>query len=229
MSQQSAVRFLDQSFERERVSPDLMDGLWAQGWRHFGTYFFRYSLSWHGGAIYTVMPLRIDLDRFSPSRSQRRILAKNRDARVVIGETAINPDKERLFFMHARRFREGRPTSIYDFLSEEPASIPCRNQEICVYLGGRLIAASFLDVGRTATSAVYAMFDPEESRRSLGIFTMLVALRHSRELGCRYYYPGYAYYEPSLYDYKKNFAGLEHLDWEQGWRPLSSGALHGEQ
>ena len=99
--------------------------------------------------------------------------------------------------------------------------MPCRNVEICVRLGGRLAAASFLDVGESATSAVYAMFDPEESKRSLGIFTMLVAIRYSRSLGYRHYYPGYACREPSIYDYKKNFSGIEGLDWRDGWGPLA--------
>ena len=63
------------------------------------------------------------------------------------------------------------------------------------------------------------MFHLSHAKRSLGIFTMLEAIRYSRDLGCRYYYPGYAYEEPSFYDYKKNFTGLEALDWRRGWRP----------
>ena len=198
-----------------------MDGLWAQGWRHFGTLFFRYETAWHADRPFTVMPLRVALSQFAPSRSQRRIAARNRDVEVAIRAAAIDENKQRLFDRHRQRFKESVPTSIYEFLSERPASVPCPNWEICVYLGGRLVAVSFLDIGQTATSAVYAMFDPAESRRSLGIFTMLVAISHSRERGCRYYYPGYAYRERSVYDYKKNFAGLEYLDWHGGWRPLA--------
>jgi Putative arginyl-tRNA:protein arginylyltransferase len=89
--------------------------------------------------------------------------------------------------------------------------------------GDRLLAASFLDIGRQSTSAVYAMFEPSESKRSLGVFTMLEAIRHSRELGCKYYYHGYAYREPSVYDYKKNFAGTEYYDWSEGWKPFTRG------
>ncbi len=74
-------------------------------------------------------------------------------------------------------------------------------------------------MGRRATSAVYAMFEPEESRRSLGVFTMLEAMRYTRASGRRFYYPGYACREPSVYDYKKNFAGLEQFDWGGAWRP----------
>lgn len=209
-------------FVSRSVAPREMDALWAEGWRHFGVLFFRYRRSQYGARRCSVLPLRVDLERFSPSRSQKRVLARNRDAYVSVGETFIDDEKEDLFERHKRRFAEAVPDSLYDFLSYAPASVPCRNVEIRVSLGGRLVAASFLDVGASATSAVYAMFDPEESRRSLGIFTMLVAIRHSLQLGCRHYYPGYACREPSIYDYKKNFRGVECFDWRGRWVPLDA-------
>jgi arginine-tRNA-protein transferase len=214
------MRFIDEYFVRARATPEQMDLLWALGWRHFGNYFFRYSASRRLGGFRTVMPLRVDLSNFAPSRSQRRALAKNRDLSVVISDTFIDEVKKGLFYRHRERFGENVPDSIYDFLSEEPAVEPCRNREICVYDGDRLLAASFLDIGDQSTSAVYAMFEPSESKRSLGVFTMLEAIRYSRDLGCKYYYPGYAYHEQSVYDYKKNFAGSEYYDWEEGWKPF---------
>jgi leucyl-tRNA---protein transferase len=203
-----------------RADPREMDALWAEGWRHFGPVFFRYRRAEYGGRGCTVMPLRVDLARFAPSRSQRRVLAKNRDARVSFEPTVVTPEMERMFERHRGRFTFAVPDSLDSFLSFEPSSIPCPNVSILVRLGGRLAAVSFLDVGRRATSAVYAMFDPAESRRSLGIFTMLEAIRYSRARGRRHYYPGYACLEPSVYDYKKNFAGLEHFDWRGAWHPL---------
>ncbi len=217
------MTFINEYFVSARATPEQMDSLWALGWRHFGDYFFRYSVSRHSGGLRTVTPLRVDLSKFAPSRSQRRVRSRNSDLRVVIRDTFIDAVKEELFYRHRERFEENIPDSIYNFLSEEPAVEPCRNQEICVYDGDRLLAASFLDVGLRSTSAVYAMFDPSESKRSLGIFTMLEAIRYSRDLGCRYYYPGYAYREPSHYDYKKNFSGSEYYDWRGGWKPLERG------
>ena len=64
------------------------------------------------------------------------------------------------------------------------------------------------------------MFDPDESRRSLGVYTILLAIERARSMGQRHYYPGYASREPSPYDYKKNFAGLEEYDWRGRWLPL---------
>ena len=217
------MSFIEEYFVRARVSPEQMDSLWALGWRHFGNYFFRYSASLHWGGFRTVMPLRVDLSKFAPSRSQRRVRGRNLDLRIVIRDTFIDEVKKGLFYRHRERFKENVPDSIYDFLSEEPAVEPCRNREICVYDGARLLAASFLDIGGQSTSAVYAMFEPSESKRSLGVFTMLEAIRYSRELGCKYYYPGYAYREPSVYDYKKNFVGSEYYDWRGDWKPFTRG------
>jgi arginyl-tRNA--protein-N-Asp/Glu arginylyltransferase len=215
----SECAVINEFFVASHVAPEEMDMLWAEGWRHFGSYFFRYSEAEHDGANYHVIPLRIELDSFVLSQSQTRVRRKNRDVQVVIRDAVIDHDKEALFDRHRQRFKDNVPDSLHDFLSEQPASVPCRNQEICVYQGDRLLAVSFLDIGQKSTSAVYAAFEPAQQKRSLGIFTMLCAIEHSQSLGMRYYYPGYAYREPSFYDYKKNFSGTEFLDWSTGWKP----------
>src|SRR5262249_43313308 len=157
-----------------------MDLLWELGWRHFGNFFFRYSASRHWGGFRTVRPLRVDLSKFAPSRSQKRVRGRNRDLRVVICDTFIDEVKEGMFYRHRERFKENVPDSIYDFLSEEPAVQPCRNREIFAYDGDRLLAASFLDIGRHSTSPDDTMFEPSESNRSIDGCTMLKENRHAR-------------------------------------------------
>jgi arginine-tRNA-protein transferase len=196
-----------------------MDRLWAEGWRHFGIVFFRYRTSTHDRKLFNVMPLRIDLERFSLSRGQKRVLKKNQDAKIIIRPASIDGAKEQLFSKHRLRFTTNVPSSLHDFLSPVPHSVPCANLELCVTIGNVLVGATFLDLGETATSAVYAIFDPAYAQRSLGILMMLRSIQFSRERGYRYYYPGYAYREPSAYDYKKRFRGLEYLEWDSGWKP----------
>jgi leucyl-tRNA---protein transferase len=203
------------------AAPGRMDELWAEGWRHFGPIFFRYRRWRHAGRSLTITPLRMELARFGPSRSQRRVVARNRDLRVEVRPTALDPELSEMFEAHRRRFRTDVPDSLHDFLSPlAPAEVPCRNETIRVYSGSRLVAAHFLDVGGDASSSVYSMFDPEESRRSLGVYTILLAAERALALGQRHYYPGYATREPSPYDYKKNLAGLEEYDWRGRWHPL---------
>jgi leucyl-tRNA---protein transferase len=211
---------VNEYFYAMQATPAQMDRLWASGWRHFGVFFFRYSHAPHQGQPCQVLPLRLPLANFTLSRSQRRILKKNADLQVVIRDTVLDTNKEALFYRHRQRFRENVPDSLHTFLSPQPAYLPCHNQEIVVYENDRLVAVSFLDIGLQATSAVYAMFEPAYHPRSLGIFTMLLAIQHSQHLGCKFYYPGYAYQEASFYDYKKRFKGLEYFDWAGNWLPL---------
>ena len=112
------------------------------------------------------------------------------------------------------------PERLEDFLGDQPHGRPCECLQLSVREGDRLVAASFLAVGRRACSSVYAVFDPECSSRRLGIFTMLAELEFAKAQGYEYYYSGYATVEPSCYDYKKQFAELEYYDWEGHWRSI---------
>ena len=203
--------------DADHVPHHLMDHLWALGWRHFGTRFFRYSRLHLQAGWHHVIPLRVKLEHFQPSTSQKRILKRNQALEVQIQPAQIDLEKERLFQLHRTRFTENTPPSLETFLDPEPAWIPCETKEICLYKDERLIGAHFLDIGQTATSSVYSIYDPHESKHSLGINLILLAIQHSLGLGMTHYYPGYATLEPSAYDYKKNLAGLEGFDWRE-WK-----------
>ncbi|HLM02756.1 MAG TPA: hypothetical protein VK400_17015 [Pyrinomonadaceae bacterium] len=214
--------FINEEFYTFRAAPEQMDALWGEGWRHFGAHFFRYNPGFYENEIRRVIPLRVRLADFKFSKSQRRVFNKNTDLQVVIRPVEINAEKENLFERHKRRFKSGVPDSIYDFLSEvEPAVIPCPALEVSVFepeRRRRLLAASFFDVGKDSISSVYAMFEPSEERRSLGILTMLLEIRYALECGKKFYYSGYAYEGNSYYDYKKRFSALEGYDWQSGWK-----------
>ena len=209
--------FINEEFSAVKVSPIQMDLLLANGWRHFGTQFFRYNLSVYNGILCQVIPLRIRLADFSLSKNKRRIISKNQELKVIIRPIKIDEEKETLFERHKRRFDHSVPFSIYDFLSLNPANVPCAALEVSVYDCEKLVAASFFDVGRTAVSSIYGMFAPEESSRSLGIFTMLLEIEYARRNGKDFYYQGYCYNIDSFYDYKKRFRALEKFDWKRNW------------
>lgn len=215
--------------EAEAVSAEGMDRLWAGGWRHFGNQFFRYSVAEHAGTWQGIMPLRIDLARHTPSKSQRRVLRKNADLSVLWTPLRVSDETTAMFERHKTRFKDNVPDSLACFLGEPPGGGPCECLELQCRAGDRLVAASFVDVGRTAVSSVYGIFEPEHAGRSLGIYTLLVELEWARQQGFRYHYPGYAMTGPSHYDYKKQFHGLEALDWASGeWRPLERTACRAE-
>lgn len=199
------------------MDPSELDQLLASGWRHFGRYFFRYNFGFFHRDVRAVLPLRIDLDYFQFSKSQRRNLRKNEDTRVDIGTPDLGPEKHEIFRLHADRFDFGKPDSIYTFLGHEGFITDVR--EFSIFVNEKLVATSYLDIGGDSVSSIYAMFDPEFSKRGLGIFTMLKEIEYAKELGKRYLYQGYAYYGESFYDYKKQFSSSEYYDWFGDWRP----------
>jgi arginine-tRNA-protein transferase len=214
--------FVNEEFYSQFVSPRQLDVLLADGWRHFGEHFFRYNIAFSEYELRRVLPLRIRLSDFALSKSQRRILKKNQDLQIITRPIEITAEKKLLFEKHKKRFKHNVPDSIYDFLSRTPASVPCEALEVCVLSQEKLLAASFFDVGATAVSGVYAMFDPEETSRSLGIYTMLLVINYALENDKNFYYPGYAYVGNSFYDYKKRFSGLETFDWDGNWEKFEA-------
>lgn len=212
---------INEYFFYDRVLPEAMDHIWSNGWRHFGRYFYRYSLIPHGGQICNVLPLRIRLDEFRASRSQKRILKRNQDLELRVQPAFVDDEVLSLFERHKKRFKDNVPDSIYTFISPQPSSVPCECKSVALYLKGRLVGVSYLDIGKEAASSVYQCFDPELKQRSLGICMILASARYSLEQDKTFYYPGYAYQERSHYDYKKNFSGLEAYDWDGSWHSFA--------
>ncbi len=209
----------DEHFVSWERTPEQMDALWEGGWRHFGPIFYRYRQALTPAGLRNVQPLRVDARRFAPTGSQRRVLRRNSDLEIRVRTAELLEDRQRLFDLHKQRFAENIPNSLEDFLGPAPQTGPCHTIELGAFLGERLLAASYLDLGVNGVSSIYAFFDPEESARSLGTATLIWEILLARQSGRRWHYPGYAYLEPSGYDYKKHFGPMEHYDWNT-WLPL---------
>ena len=65
----------------------------------------------------------------------------------------LDAEVRRVFTAHVRRFAHNTPSCLEDFLGFQPDTLPCPNVTVAVYEGQRLLAASFLDLGRTPSRA----------------------------------------------------------------------------
>jgi len=197
-------------FFAHQLTGEEIARLLAEGWRKFGLYYFRPACPDCRGCV----PLRIPVDTFRPSRSQRRSLRKNSsiEARFVV--PVFNSRIYEIYLKHSRE-RFGDESSPEDFIhSFYTPSCPSIQSEY--YLEGKLIAAGFIDIGSDCLSSVYFVYDTDYSRLGLGTLSVLREIEYAKELGLKYYYLGYHVAGCDRMTYKGNFLPREDYDWASG-------------
>jgi len=212
--------YIEQYVGMQPLSPRVFDQFCEDGWCYWADLLFRRNMWEWRSTPCRVVVLRIRLDGFEFSKSQRRILRRNADLTVYRRSIRISERHEQLFERHAERFSHNKPSTIYGFFSPWSSIMPCQGMQFDVFDGGKLVAASYFHLGKRSMAGNYGIFDPEVTSRSLGLFTMLKEIELAKHLGLSYYYPGFVYDIPSEFDYKLNFNNLEYFDWWGNWYPM---------
>ncbi|MFN7589051.1 MAG: arginyltransferase [Planctomycetota bacterium] len=177
------------------------------------------------------VPIRVPVATFAPSKSQRRALRRNEDVTVQVGPPTFTPEKFALY----RRYLAGQhgrgetagdgsdSTNGGEREDEFRASMygaVVDTVEVTYTLGDRLLATSLLDVCARSVSAVYHFYDPDEGARSLGVFSVLMEIEYTRQLGVPHYYLGYWIEGAKTMQYKANYRPHELLR-SGRWQPAN--------
>ncbi len=170
--------------------------------------------------------VRVAVDQFQASRSQRRAMAANADLIGAERPACASGEHYDLFASYvASRHNDGEmaamgPADFTAMVEESPLSttiVEHRDPE------GRLHAACIVDRLSDGASAVYSYFDTGQSRRSLGTFLVLDLIRRCKLQGLPYLYLGYWIAGGRKMAYKTRFQPLEALG-PDGWAPISPSA-----
>lgn len=138
-------------------------------------------------------PIRLDITSFRPSRSQRRAHRQgDRFLEVRIGEPTATAEKVDLYNRHKleRGLAVGDDLLDLSTYREFLVETCVETIELEYRLDGRLVAVAISDRATEGLSAVYAFFDPRDSRLSLGTYSIMKQLDLCREWGLRYLYLG---------------------------------------
>lgn len=175
----------------ELLRPEGYDRLLARGWRRFGRFLFRPACP----TCRECIPIRVPVETFRPSRSQRRVLRRNADIDVSVGEPTLDDERLDLFRRYHldRTRRRGWPERqdgvedyVRTFLENAVETLEFRYR-----LRGRLVGIAYVGRGSESLNSIYAFTDPEEPRRSLGTLDVLTEILEARRLGCRFLYLGF--------------------------------------
>lgn len=168
--------------------------------------------------------IRVVVDRFQPTKSQKRILAGNKD--LIGEELPPSPNSEQFsLFSHYLTTRHGEGgmagmTSLDFAMMIEDTHVKTRVVEyrkrgvdsgITGRGEGPLIAVALADVMGDGLSMVYSFFDVDEERRSLGNYMILDHIMRAKKLGLPHLYLGFWVEQSPKMAYKSRFRPQQHL------------------
>lgn len=195
------------------LSAQAFERLLSCGWRRFGYEFFRPVCS----SCMKCRGLRVLVNQFKPSQSQRRTLRRNQRLEVIVQRPSVTKRHIDLYNayhtdMHVRR---GWPLQT---MSEE---LYCRTyidspgdfaREFLYWDDDRLVGVGLADVLPNCLSSVSFFHDPGYRADALGVFSVLCQQQFARERNLEYQYLGYWIRECGSMAYKAQYGPHEVLE-----------------
>jgi arginine-tRNA-protein transferase len=153
-------------------------------------------------------PIRIDVQRFAPSRTQARTFKRGeRLFRTQIGAPRVDAEHVALYNRHKQERGLGHPGGEFDDDSYREFLVEscCETREIAYYLEDRLAMIAIVDVGENSLSAVYTYFNPDLERYSPGVYSVLKEVELCRAWQKQYLYLGYYIADSEHMRYKATY------------------------
>lgn len=190
--------------------------------RLLGTNFRR-----HGRVLYRMdcprcsecVSCRIPVERFTPSRAQRKCWTRNSILNASIDQPKPTKEKFELFQKY-RTARHGKAIALpWSEYVELTTDSPVDTFEIEYRLAHKLIGTALVDLGPEFANGILFYFDPEFSKRSLGTFNILWVIELCKRKKIPYLYMGYYIEGAAKMSYKKGFRPLDVLAANGRWLP----------
>jgi arginyl-tRNA--protein-N-Asp/Glu arginylyltransferase len=176
--------------------------------------------------------IRIDVNAFTPSKTQRRVFRRGEAAfDTRIGRPTLTAEKVALYNRHKIErdllvSREVVDAAAYEqFLVET-----CTDTvELSYRHAGKLVGVAIADRARNALSAVYCFYDPAHGMLSPGTYSILKQIALCRSWGLRYLYLGLYVADCRSMRYKALYLPHERLiggEWRRFERRVPLPGLH---
>lgn len=197
------------------VKADIYDGLIQQGFRRSGEFVYRP----HCENCQECVPVRLIVDSFTPSRSQKRAFKHHQNLSTTILPVAFYEEHYQLYtaYQQTRHFDESKETErdTSDHAVEQYQSFLCKSNVETVLVEfrnhGQLKMVSVIDIVEDGISAVYTFYDTTDPKASYGTFNVVWQAAWARNLSLPYLYLGYWIKDSRKMAYKQNYQPLEKL------------------
>ena len=166
--------------------------------------------------------MRIDIEKFTPTKSQKRTVKRNRDLMIEVRPSVATQEQFDLLSQYLAVRHPGGGMNDMDFRRYEMMVEECASEtEIIEYRDhdARLVACMLIDRLQDGLSLVYSFFAPDIAPRSPGNFMILTQIARAQALELPYLYLGYWVPGSPKMDYKARFQPAEILG-HRGWIPM---------
>lgn len=192
------------------INADVYGHLLRAGFRRSGVFTYRPLCD----GCRACVPLRVDVARFTPNRSQRRCWNARQRLRTRITRLGFSAEHYELYLRYQARRHPGAGMDqdsreqYAQFLLQSKVNtrlVEFRDAE------ERLLMVSVIDILEDGLSSVYTFFDPDVRGTSLGTYGVLWQIEQCRRLGLPHLYLGYWIEESRKMSYKAQFRPVERL------------------
>jgi arginine-tRNA-protein transferase len=186
-------------------------------WRKFGHLLFHPICE----SCTECRSLRVRIDQFQPSRSQRRAVKENADLRVAYDLPILDDARLNLYWAYHVTQHERKQWSKTAISPQEYefsyVQNPVSAVEISAWKQDRLVGVLIADVTPGAVSAVYHYYDLSEPQRGLGTFLIMQAFALARQQHKSWMYFGYYVPNSASMKYKATYRPYQLLQSEGNW------------
>ncbi len=190
----------------KEITKDMASLLLFHGWRRFGERFFRPIC----GHCEKCESIRVDADNFELTRSMKRVLKKNINTQIKLASPCATDEKVELYNkFHAERTKEKAWEENQIDLFRYAETFTDGGYDFAVeasyYIDDKLVGIDYVDVLPNGLSSVYFVYDPEYSKYSLGVYSLLIQFEWAKKLGLKYVYLGWGVRANSSLLYKFDY------------------------
>ena len=188
------------------------DALIRRGWRRFGEMFFRPICP----GCTACESVKINVSNYRFSRSEKRVLRKNEDLRVLIRRPSMTQKHLELFvdyhrYMHRRRGWEEQPVTPRNYYTSFVQGANEFGYEVLYFEREHLIGVDLIDILPSGISSIYFYYDPRYAGRSLGKLSLLHQIKLAEQRALPWIYLGYYVEGCQSLEYKRNYRPLLQL------------------
>jgi len=203
-------------FSAEELPAGTYQGLMDLNFRRLGHMCYRPKCH----PCHECRMLRVPVATFRPSRAQRRCLKRSGDLVARLEPARPDPAAFSLYQRYLFERHDGQMSGSWEEFVGFLCASNTETLAVTYHLQERLLALGVIDVEPQALSAVYLAFEPEEDRRSLGVYNVLWLIGECQRRGVQHLYLGYYVHESRAMSYKASYRPCEILAHDGLWHPF---------